>query len=105
VTTIELHSGETVALNEDSLWDSLSDSDATCRELYAFGRQKGLRRCEVHDVFRPLADDLGISDCGGRAAKDSERAIPHLVAVAVGAMEDVSCPALAKAWDVRKFVT
>jgi hypothetical protein len=101
---MKLDSSQTIALDEDSLRVALGDSDSACRELDALGRQEGLSRCEVDDVFGPLPDDLGISNCRWRAAEDSELSVSHFVAVAVGAVEDVSCPPLVKAGDVRKFV-
>ena len=52
----------------------------------------------------PLAHDLGVADGAGSAAEDAELSVADLVAVAVGAVQDVAGPPLAQARDVRQLV-
>jgi hypothetical protein len=59
---------------------------------------------DVHEVIRPLADDLGISDGRGRAAQNAELPISHLEAVTVGAVQNVAGPSLTKAGDVGDLI-
>ena len=51
---------------------------------------------EEHDVGRPLPDQLGVRDGLGCAAQHAERLVAHLVAVAVGAVQEVAAPPLAR---------
>ena len=58
---------------------------------------------EEDDVVGPLAHEQGVLDGVRRAAEDAERLVAHLVAVAVGAVEQVASPPLAQpgnVWDL-----
>jgi hypothetical protein len=52
----------------------------------------------------PLPDDLGVAHGAGGAADDAELVVADLVAVAVGAVQDVTCPPIGKAGDVGELV-
>ena len=59
---------------------------------------------EVDEVVGPLAHDLGVADGARGAADDTEPAVADLVAVAVGAVQDVAGPPLAQPRDVGELV-
>ena len=63
-------------------------------ELLAFplGQFVGVR--EEDKVVRPLADELCVLDRAGAGAEHPERLVADFEAVAVGAVEEVSPPAL-----------
>ena len=52
----------------------------------------------------PLPNDLRVPDGARGAADDAEPAVADLVAVAVGAVQDVARPPVAQPWDVRQLV-
>ena len=62
------------------------------------GERVGVR--EEDDVVRPLAEQMRVVDGAGAGADDADRLVADLPAVAVGAVEEVSAPALAGARDV-----
>ena len=52
----------------------------------------------------PLANDLGVADGAGCATEHAEPTIADLVAVAVGAVQDIAGPPVAQSGDVRQLV-
>jgi hypothetical protein len=52
----------------------------------------------------PLANDLGEPGRAGGPAEHAELAVADLVAVTVGAVQDVAGPAVGQPWDVGQFV-
>ena len=59
---------------------------------------------EEDDVVGPLPHELGVGERLGGAAQHAERLVADLVAVAVGAVQQVAAPALADAGDVGQLV-
>src|SRR5665647_1978491 len=102
---LQLDAAQLVVLDEESLHGPVDDADRARRELFALvcGESAGVR--EEDDVRRPLADQLRMLDGVGRSAQHPDLLVAYLVAVAVRAMQDVSAPALADAWDVGQLVT
>ena len=76
-------------------------ADRAGDQLGPLGGGEGVGWGEVDEVVGPLADDLGVADRAGVAADDAELAVADLVAVAVGAVQDVAGPPLTQAGDVR----
>ena len=66
------------------------------------GERVGVR--EEDDVGRPLADQLGVLDCFGGPAQHAEGLVAHLVAVAVGAVQEIAAPPLPDTRDVGQHV-
>ena len=83
---------------------TLRDADSPRGQLPALGCRKASGRRDVDEVVKSLANDLGVADHRGRAAEDGELPVSHLEAVAVGAMQDVARPAVAKARNVGDLV-
>ncbi len=59
---------------------------------------------EEDDVVGPLPEQERVLDGVGRAAEHAEPLVADLVAVAVGAVQQVAAPALADAGDVGELV-
>jgi hypothetical protein len=58
---------------------------------------------EVDEVVGPLANDLGVADRVRAATDDAELPVDDLMAVAVGAVQDVAGPPFAEAGDVGQL--
>ncbi len=59
---------------------------------------------EVDEVVGPLAHDLGVADRAGRTSENAEPAVADLVAVAVGAVQDVAGPSVTEPGNVGQLV-
>jgi hypothetical protein len=59
---------------------------------------------EEEDVVRPLPQEMRMVDGTGSGSEDSDWLIANLPAVAVGAVEEVAAPALARPRDVRRHI-
>ena len=68
---------------------------ARATQLGPLGGGEGVGWGEVDEVVGPLPDDLGVADGARGAADDAEPAVADLVAVAVGAVQDVAGPPVA----------
>ena len=75
---------------------ALGDADPSRAQLLPLRGRECPAWSDVHEVFAPLAHDLGIADGCGRAAQHSELPIAHFEAVTVGAVQDVAGPPLRK---------
>ena len=101
---VQLHAAEPVVVDDELLDGALHDADRAGQQLGPLGGGEEVGRGEVDEVVGPLSHDLGVTDGARCAADDSEPAVPHLVAVAVGTVEDVAGPAVAQPGDVRELV-
>ena len=102
---VHLHAAQAVVLVDDQLFDgAFDDADGAGEQLGPLGGGEGVGWREVDEVVRPLAHDLGVPDGTRRAPDDAEPAVADLVAVAVGAVQDVAGPPVAEPGDVRQLV-
>ena len=100
-----LDAAESVVLVDDELLDgAFDDADGAGHESGAFGRGEQSGWGEVDEVVGPLTDDLGVADGARSAADDAELAVADLVAVAVGAVQDVAGPPVAQAGNGGQLV-
>ena len=83
---------------------AVDDLDAARVEHLPFGRRDRVGVREEDDVVRPLAEEVRVVDRAGAGVDDTDRLVANLPAVAVGAVEEVSAPALAGAGDVGQPV-
>ena len=84
---VELDAAEAVVLDQDPQRASLGDGDPPSRSCWRSAADSVPAWRDVDEVIGPLADDLGISNCRGRAAQDAELPVSHLEAVTVGAVQ------------------
>ena len=100
-----LHAAQPVAVVDDELVDgAFDDADGPGEQLGPFGGGEDVGRGEVDEVVGPLANDLGVADRARAATEDAELPVGDLVAVAVGAVQDVAGPPVAEAGDVGQLV-
>ncbi len=83
---------------------AFDDADGAGEQLGPLGGGEDVGWGEVDEVVGPLANDLGVPDGARSAAEHAERAVADLVAVAVGAVQDIAGPPVAKPGDVRQLV-
>ena len=101
---VELDAGQLVVVDDQPGDRGVDDADGAGDELFAlFGGEDGAVG-EEHDVVGPLADQVGVGDGLGRAAEHAEGLVADLVAVAVGAVQQVATPPFAHAGDVGDVV-
>ena len=94
-----------VGVVDDQLVDgALDDADGAGEQLGPLGGGEGAGWGEVDEVVGPLAHDLGVPHRARGAAQDAELAVADLVAVAVGAVQDVAGPPIAEPGDVGQLV-
>ena len=102
---VHLHAAQVVAVVDDELVDgAFDDADGAGEQLGPFGGGEDVGRGEVDEVVGPLANDLGVADRARAATEDAELAVADLVAVAVGAVQDVAGPPVAEPGDVGQLV-
>ena len=100
-----LDAAQPVVVVDDELLDgAFDDADGAGDQLGPLGGGEEVGRGEVDEVVGPLADDLGVPDGARGAADDAEPAVADLVAVAVGAVQDVAGPPVAQPGDVGQLV-
>ena len=91
---LELDTGQMV-VGDDEPGDRACDNvDGAGDELLAFGGGQVAGVVEVHDVVRPLPDEQGMGDRLRGAAEHADGLVADLVAVAVGAVEQVTGPSV-----------
>ena len=102
---VHLHAAQLVRVVDDQLVDgAFDDADGAGEQLGSLGGGEDVGRGEVDEVVGPLANDLGVPDGARGAADDAEPPVADLVAVAVGAVQDIAGPPVAQAGDVRQLV-
>ena len=90
---VHLYAAQVVLVVDDQLVDgALDDADGAGEQLGPLGVGEDVGWGEVDEVVGPLAHDLGVPDGARCAADDAEPAVADLVAVAVGAVQDVAGP-------------
>ena len=83
---------------------AFDDADGAGEQLGPFGGGEDVGWGEVDEVVGPLANDLGVADRARAATDDAELPVGDLVAVAVGAVQDVAGPPVAEPGDVGQLV-
>ncbi len=93
-----------VVIDDQAGDGAVDDADGPGDELLALvgGERAGVG--EEHDVAGPLPDDERVLDGVRGSTEYAEALVADLVAVAVGAVEQVAAPALADARDVGEHV-
>ena len=100
-----LHAAQVVRVVDDQLVDgAFDDADGAGEQLGPLGGGEDVGRGEVDEVVGPLANDLGVADGARGAAEHAEPPVADLVAVAVGAVQDIAGPPVAQAGDVGQLV-
>src|SRR6185437_13952152 len=90
---------------DDEVFDgAFDDADGAGEQLGPFGGGEEVGRGEVEEVVGPLANDLGVTDRARTATEDTELPVGDLVAVALGAVQDVAGPPVAEPGDVGQLV-
>ena len=100
----ELDTDESVVFDEQPGNGAVDDADGSGDQRLAVYRGRVGVVGEEHDVGGPLPDEVCVSDRLRGAADDAQRPVTDLVAMAVGAVEEVATPALAHARDVGEHV-
>ena len=100
----ESHPGEPVVADLDARHRGLDDPDRPGEQLgpLLIGQRGGRR--EQHHVVAPLPHDLRVRRCHRAVPHDAEPLVADLVAVAVGAVQDVARPAVAQPGDVGELI-
>jgi hypothetical protein len=94
-----------VRLVDDELVDlAFDDADGAGKQLAPFDDSEYAGWGEVDEVVGPLANDLRVPDGARGAADDAQLLVADLVAVAVGAVQHVTCPPLCQPRDVGQLV-
>ena len=105
---LELDAGQLVRLDDEAGDGGVDDTDGASDELLALRHRQRAAVGEEHHVVRPLADDVrvrhGVLGGGEAPGEDAQGPVLDLVAVAVGAVEDVATPPLPHTRDVRDDV-
>ena len=107
-TACDDDAGEAVVVDGEADHGFVDNADGTGHELFTLGGGQGGAVGEEHNVVGPLSDDVGVGEGlrGGRgvAGENADGLVAYLVAVAVGAMQQVAAPPLTDAGDVRDLV-
>ena len=93
---VELDAGQLVVLDDEAGDGVVDDADGAGDELFALVGGEGGAVGEEDDVVGPLPDEVGVGEGLRGAAEHAEGLVPDLVAVAVGAVQQVAAPALAR---------
>jgi hypothetical protein len=102
---VHLYAAQTVRVVDDQLFDAaFHDADGAGEQLGPLGGGEDVGWGEVDEVVGPLANDLCVPDGARRAAEHAELAVADLVAVAVGAVQDIAGPPGAEPGDVGQLV-
>ena len=96
----QLHSRQAVRVHDQAGDGCVDEPDVPRGETLALFAGQWNAAAEVHDVVRPLSDQVRVSHGLGASPQDTERLIADLMAMAVRAMQYVTTPALADSWNV-----
>jgi len=99
-----LDAGQLVVFDDEPFDRTVDDPDAAGCEFGGLTRRWFLGVGEVDDVVGPLAHDLRVLDRARAGADDAEGLVADFVAVAIGAVEQVTAPPLRHAGDVGDAV-
>jgi hypothetical protein len=99
----QLHALQLVVADHQPRDRAFDDADATGGQVLALRWREGVRVWEQGDVGRPLPYQQRVLDSLRPTPKHSERLVPDLVAMAVGAVQQVPSPSLPDAGNVSTW--